>query len=64
VEVCFLKKVKYVGDVEVVIPTLGLVVNKDDVIEVDDSFYNAQFEDVVEKKENKKEVQNTKEVTE
>lgn len=44
-----MKKVKYNGENEVVLYSYGIIVNKDDVIEVEDDFFNAQFSDVVEK---------------
>jgi hypothetical protein len=44
-----MKKVKYNGQNEVLIPTHGLIVNNGDVIEVEDDFNNAQFEEIKEK---------------
>lgn len=41
-----MKKVKYNGDLEALIPTLNLVVKKGDIIEVPDDFFNVYFEEV------------------
>lgn len=50
-----MKKVVYKGDIEVIIPSLGILVKQGDVIDVPDDFLNGQFEDVKEKKEVKEE---------
>lgn len=44
-----MKKLKYKGQHEAIIPTHGLIVNYGDVIEVEDDFNNAQFEEIKEK---------------
>lgn len=44
-----MKKVKYIGKIEVLIPHQGLIVNNGDVVEVPDDFTNVQFEEVKEK---------------
>lgn len=43
-----MKKVMYNGELESLLPTLGFVVKKGDVIEVPDDFSNANFSDVKE----------------
>lgn len=49
-----MKKVKYNGHVEpVILYSYGKIVNKDDVVDVEDDFVNAQFSDVVEEKPQK-----------
>jgi hypothetical protein len=51
-----MKKVKYVGqqdDMIVMLPEAPVVVKNGDVIEVPDDFFNANFEEVVEKKSSK-----------
>ena len=40
-----MKKVKYLGTFDVIIPSLGLVVTNGDVIEVPDDFSNACYAD-------------------
>lgn len=45
-----MKKVKYNGQLDgviVMIPSAPLVVNKDDVIDVPDDFFNGNFDDVI-----------------
>jgi hypothetical protein len=42
-----MKKVRYVGTIPVTLTKLNLVVQPGDVIEVEDSFVNAAFEEVV-----------------
>jgi hypothetical protein len=44
-----MKKVKYNGQTEVLLPLHGKIVNNGDVIEVEDEFENALFEEVKEK---------------
>lgn len=44
-----MKKVQYMGELEKILPTLGLTVNKGDVVEVPDDFFNAEFQEVKEK---------------
>lgn len=41
-----MKKVKYVGDTEVALTTLGLVVKNGDVVDVPDDFANELFQEV------------------
>lgn len=40
-----MKKVRYLGEATVELPTLGIVVSKGDEITVDDDFTNANFGD-------------------
>lgn len=47
-------KVKYVGEIDVMIPTLGIQVKKGDEIEVPEDFSNANFVPVEEKVNSKK----------
>lgn len=49
-----MKKVKYKGDHPTILITLDKDVEPDDVIEVEDDFFNALFEEVVEVVEEKK----------
>jgi hypothetical protein len=44
-----MKKVKYNGQNEALLPLHGLVVHNGDVIEVEDEFENALFEEIKEK---------------
>lgn len=44
-----MKKVKYIGQLEALLPKHGVVVNNGDVIEVGDDFENALFEEMIEK---------------
>lgn len=41
-----MKKLKYVGDQEVIIPQLGVLVKNGDVIDAPDDFNNANFQAV------------------
>jgi hypothetical protein len=50
------KKVKYNGEITVIIPSLGLEVSKGNIIGVPDNFNNALFEDVPPESQKKKEV--------
>jgi hypothetical protein len=45
-----MKKVRYIGELPVILPTVGLEVNPEDVIDVPDDFNNAAFEEITEKK--------------
>lgn len=45
-----MKKVKYTGEFEAVMPSLGITVKPDDVIEVDDDFSNSNFTPIEEVK--------------
>lgn len=38
-----MKKVKYNGDLEVIMPTIGITVEPGDVIDVEDDFENGKF---------------------
>lgn len=38
-----MKKVKYVGEFEAVMPSLNVSIKPGDIIEVDDDFYNSNF---------------------
>jgi hypothetical protein len=47
------KKVRYLSDATVELPTLGIVVSKGDEITVDDDFANANFSDIESPKRSK-----------
>lgn len=55
-----MKKVKYNGDLEALIPTLSVVVKKGDIIEVPDDFFNVDFEEVKDNAEDAKSKGGTK----